>query len=292
MGMKARVLALAAVLVLLLSGLAGAASVLLDNGGANFGTGDVWRLSAGVENSGSAVAVDAYLGLVLPDGQTIVFFQLTPGGLATSIGTVDTATWKPLFANITLPHALNTGLVNLLDIPISNSVPAGIYTSAIVLTSAGTLNVIDWKAKSFLVGRFTQPVASYLGTYNGTWNNTTFGSNGPAHITVADTAPGSLTATLTLEGNVLGLPAPAPFTHAITLSPSGAITFDGSSPLGMVTGTANADGTANVTISQVGHGIDTVVLTGAIVPGNIDLVYTVYFTLGGTASGTFKALRP
>lgn len=291
--MTAKILALAAVFIVLLGGLSGAASVSLDNGGANFGTGDKWKLSAGVENSGAPVAVDAYLGLVVPDSQTIVFFQLGPGGLAASVGSLDTSTWKPLFAGVTLPQGLNTGLVHLLDVTIDGNIPAGIYTTAILITRAGTLNVIDWEAKSFLVGRFTQPVSSYLGTYQGSWVNTTFaGATGPVNITVADTAPGSLTATITLGGNVFGAAAPPAFTHTLTLSPSGTITFDGQSPLGMVTGSANADGTVNVTISQVGHGINTVVLTGTIVPGSIDLLYTVNFATGGTASGTFKAARP
>jgi len=69
-------------------------------------------------------------------------------------------------------------------------------------------------------------VSQFEGTYTGTWTNTTFGSTGPASISVAlDRATGTITLTLTLGGNVFGQPSPAPETLTATITPGQPVAF-------------------------------------------------------------------
>ena len=134
----------------------GAATLSLDNGGNNFGPGSVLNLSAGVANSGNAIPADVYLAIILPNG-TLLFFQPFGSSFVPSVGTPsDPATWKKLFADVLIPGTAvsNTGLIPLFHYPLSGIEPAGTYTSALALTTPGTLNIIDVKYAPFFVSPF------------------------------------------------------------------------------------------------------------------------------------------
>lgn len=265
-----------------------AATVSLDNGGKNFGPGSNLNLSAGVANSGNAIATDAYLLITLPDG-TLIFFQLSGSSAVPSVGTADPATWQKLFANFLLPGTINTGLIPLFRYPFSGVEPAGTYTSIVALTTPGTLNIIDLKSVPFFVSPF--PIAAALGTFTGTWNNQTFGTTGPVTFQVSDTSPGVLTMTVTLGGNVFGGVAPPPFTVTGTLNSQGIVTLSGGpASFGTVNGTIGTNGLFNFTIINIPGGfITSAVFNGTYSGGVISLGYTINFNSGSPATGTLVA---
>ncbi len=124
-------------------------------------------------------------------------------------------------------------------------------------------------------------------TFTGTWNNTTFGSTGPATFDIKVNATAqTMSVTITLGGNVFGAPAPAPETFTLPLSASGA-TFSGTSKtFGNVTATLK-DGTMTFKGDNVPGGrVKSIDGTGTYTTSAISLSYNVALTDGSSAKGT------
>jgi len=138
--------------------------------------------------------------------------------------------------------------------------------------------------------------ALFAGKYAGTWKNTTFGSTGSAAVEITvDQAARTMSAKMTLGGNVFGRPAPSPETLTLPISPSGGTST--STLFGPVTVTAVPDGTGyKVTFAAPNvpsTRIATFTATGTITnPASINLAYTVTFRDGtAPAQGTVALTR-
>lgn len=132
--------------------------------------------------------------------------------------------------------------------------------------------------------------AAFVGSWVGTWSNTTFGSVGAAAWTIAiDESTGIVTLTTDLDGTVFGATDPLPERYMAQLGPNG-VTFTAmSATFGDFTLTINSDGTMTGTgLNVPAAGIDEFTFTGTITPTQINLNYTVNFTGGGTAVGLLQ----
>ncbi len=132
--------------------------------------------------------------------------------------------------------------------------------------------------------------AAFVGSWVGTWSNTTFGSVGAAAWTITiDESTGMVTLTTDLDGTVFGATDPLPERYVAQLGPSG-VTFTAmSATFGDFTLTINPDGTMTGTgLNVPAAGIDEFTFTGTITPTQINLNYTVSFTGGGTAVGLLQ----
>ena len=291
--MKKSFLCLIAVFLILggLTAVAGAAvSAQVDNGGMNFGHGDMLTISNGVGNNGAQVAADFYLALILPD-TTPIFFEFSGSGLAASAATYDPSTWKKLLSNVSLPSGLNTGLMPILYYVLGGAEPFGTYQTVFVVTKAGTLDVLDYTIAPFFVG--SHSVSGILGSYSGMWSDQKF-SSGTVNFLIADSQPGFLTIKTTLGGSVFGNSvALDPFTVSADLrSPSAIILSGGSGSFGTVTGTIGPDGSFQATVSSIPGGlIRSVDSSGTIRNGLLNLGYTINFIIYGHANGTLNATR-
>lgn len=132
--------------------------------------------------------------------------------------------------------------------------------------------------------------ASFVGSWVGTWSNTTFGSVGPAAWTILiDESTNMVTLTTDLDGNVFGAVDPLPERYVAELGPGG-VTFTAmSATFGDFTLTINSDGTMTGTgVNVPTPGVDGFAFTGTITPTQINLNYTVSFTGGGGAAGLLQ----
>lgn len=135
----------------------------------------------------------------------------------------------------------------------------------------------------------TSVASAYAGTWDGTWNNTTFGSSGSAHlVSSVNTAAQTFAATLTLGGNVFGAGTPAPQN------------FSGSYASGSFTQTGTIFGDVTINFPSPGNftgfgvnvpnpDIARIDFNGTASPSAIHLNYTITFSAsrgGGTAVGT------
>lgn len=129
--------------------------------------------------------------------------------------------------------------------------------------------------------------ALFEGVYSGTWNNTTFGTSGPAKFeNHLDRSAGTMATTLTLGGNVFGSPAPPPETFTYKLGAAATTFKTRSATFGDVTVTFNPpsfkiDG-ANITSPNVSAFSAQGTITD---PRTISLDYTATLRAGGTANG-------
>ncbi len=89
--------------------------------------GDETTVSLSFANEGDAVTVDVYFELILPSGDIFYF----PNGSA-----------EPFASGVYLPLGASTGVRPLLTIEIPESAPSGTYRWAIVITHAGTADII------------------------------------------------------------------------------------------------------------------------------------------------------
>ena len=135
------------------------------------------------------------------------------------------------------------------------------------------------------------PALAQSGVYQGSWNNTTFGSTGPASAIVG-IVTNQISFTLDLDGNVFGGSNPTPLVMTGTLNPDHSATFNpvlAHPTYGDVTGALSPTGAITATgVNVPGPTIASVSLTGQFVPGSIDLNYIVTFEPsagGGTANG-------
>jgi len=266
-------------------------TVILDDGGENFGPGDRLKLSVGVANPDSSVTVDAYLVLIFPDGSRVFFERGEGGSLIPAAATADPTTWKKLLSRVTLTTGLDTGSVPILDYTFTGSEPTGTYQWMLAFMNAGTLDVLTYKSEPFLVG--TYALSKFVGKWVGSWTNQTFGSTGSAVFEVADSSPGVVTITIDLGGNVFGGVDPPAFTVTAKLNSDGSITLGGgSSDFGTLKATAKVDGTLNGTIDSIpSTGIKSADFSGRLSDGLLNLNYTVNFTDTTKAVGILKATR-
>lgn len=134
----------------------------------------------------------------------------------------------------------------------------------------------------------TAPAALFQdATFVGSWNNTTFGSTGPATFDIkVNAAAATMTVTITLGGNVFGAPAPAPETFTLPLSSAGA-TFTGKSKtFGDVTATLK-DGAMTFRGDNVPGGrVKSIDGTGTYTLTTMSLAYNVALADGTSAKGT------
>ncbi len=140
-------------------------------------------------------------------------------------------------------------------------------------------------------------MALFEGTYTGSWTNQTFGSTGPITVVVKlDRAAGTVSITLTLGGNVFGMPAPAPETVTFKPTPpplkySGRSAIFGDVTASLTLGTAGADFALhgeNVPSDRVGKFDARGTITD---PRQIALTYVVTFKDGSAANGVASITR-
>lgn len=141
----------------------------------------------------------------------------------------------------------------------------------------------------------TPPVVAALltGKYSGTWNNTTFGSNGTLSVaTTFDQPTSTLNMTITLGGNVFGGAAPAPETVPMKIDGTGS-TFTGhSATLGDLTVTYDAAGFSVKGSNVPNANIASFTATGTMdASSTISVQYTVMFKDGSSAKGTGKLTK-
>jgi hypothetical protein len=89
-----------------------------------FSPGQTLIASAGLNNPGLPAVVDFYLGLLLPDGDTVVL--LTPGGFALA-RLSDLTTLQPIVAGMSLAAPLTVAVPNAFAHTWTSTDPAGGY---------------------------------------------------------------------------------------------------------------------------------------------------------------------
>ncbi len=128
----------------------------------------------------------------------------------------------------------------------------------------------------------------FVGTWPGSWSNSTYGSQGTAGLAVvAGQDATTQQITVTLGGNVLGGAAPAPLTLPVTVV-NGGLTFDTTTAtFGHLVGSISADGTVSGSATNLPNAsITRVDFTGTATGTGLTVSYTVTFASGATASGT------
>lgn len=135
------------------------------------------------------------------------------------------------------------------------------------------------------------PAEVLPGSYEGLWQNTTFGSSGPASILIEFDDP-NFAVTIDLDGFVFGFADPDPFVVTGTIDPNGQAAgvlvdpFFGSIELDvdefdmLTVNLPDIVGTASINSAS---------LSGPVGDGVIDLDYTVVFADGSEALGTLDA---
>jgi hypothetical protein len=130
--------------------------------------------------------------------------------------------------------------------------------------------------------------AAAAGTYAGNWKNTTFGSTGTVTAVISvDRATLTVSATITLTGNVFGGSAPPPETFTGQISNLGSMGFSGHSPtFGDFTVTANGPAFVMKAQNVPNARIDHFEADGTFAGSSIGCTYKVFFKDGTTADGT------
>jgi hypothetical protein len=106
-----------------------------------FRSGDTLRVGLREQNPGAPVNADFYFGVLLPDGVTVLFVT----NLSAFIGVVtrldaDPRTFRPLLANVQLPHGLDTTLIDFFVYTFAGGEPAGTYAAFTFFTPPGAFN--------------------------------------------------------------------------------------------------------------------------------------------------------
>jgi len=132
-----------------------------------------------------------------------------------------------------------------------------------------------------------------LGTWNGSWTNTTFGTSGPLSITVTDNGNGTYNVTVDLGGMVGGMIDPPPQTVTATVDGNGGISFNGSvSMLGQLIFSVSSGGALSISAPAITTpGFSSFSASGSISATTGSLSYTVTFSGGGSANGTATATK-
>jgi hypothetical protein len=129
--------------------------------------------------------------------------------------------------------------------------------------------------------------AAFAGTYNGSWTNRTFNSTGSVTAVIAlDRATMTVSATVTVGGNVFGGPPPAPETFAGKLGDLGSLGFSGHSPtFGDFTVTSNGPAFVMKAQNVPGGRVDHFEADGLLTGTTINCTYKVFLKDGTTADG-------
>jgi hypothetical protein len=103
-----------------------------------YSAGDRLVVSVGVNNPGLPAMADLYCGLLLPDGETIVFFTDVAGGIV--FGRVSApGTFRPIAAAMTLTNPLSVTASDLFEYTWTGSEPRGRYMFFMAAFAAGSL---------------------------------------------------------------------------------------------------------------------------------------------------------
>jgi hypothetical protein len=142
-------------------------------------------------------------------------------------------------------------------------------------------------------GNGTGGGSGLLGTWNGSWTNTTFGTSGPLSVTVVDNGNGTYNVTVDLGGMVGGMIDPPPQTVTATVDGNGGISFNGNvSMLGQLIFSVSSGGTLSISAPAITTpGFSSFSASGSISATTGSLNYTVIFTGGGSANGTATATK-
>ena len=131
--------------------------------------------------------------------------------------------------------------------------------------------------------------SSYAGHYAGSWNNTTYSTQGSMTWDISvDSGSRQSSIKVTASGGVFGTSGVPTETITLTNLAQGAVSGQTTS-FGSLSGTVTPAGVLTVTMSSIpGGSIDHVTATGQFSGNNkITLQYTVYFVGGGSnATGT------
>jgi hypothetical protein len=99
---------------------------------------DTLRVGLTARNPGPPVTADFYLGILLPDGVTVLFItSLSPLTWVEARLDADPRTFRPLFTNQQLASGLNVTYPELCSLPITAGVPPGVYAVVTFLTPPG-----------------------------------------------------------------------------------------------------------------------------------------------------------
>ncbi len=104
-------------------------------------TGQTLTIAVSADNPGLPFAVDFYLGLLLPDGDTIAF--LTQGGAAVAFGTFSNlASYQPGATGISLATPFNRTTPPIVSYTLSGTEPVGTWTVFFSAFRAGTTELV------------------------------------------------------------------------------------------------------------------------------------------------------
>jgi hypothetical protein len=135
-----------------------------------------------------------------------------------------------------------------------------------------------------------------IGTWTGTWTNTTFMSSGDLLITVVDNGNDTYDVTVDLDGTVGGQPDPDAQTVTVAVASDGSVSFDGNVDVmgtpGQLIFTVSSTGDLSISMPSIPiMTFDSFTATGNISSGSGSLNYTVNFSPTGSASGTASATK-
>ncbi len=138
-------------------------------------------------------------------------------------------------------------------------------------------------------------VTPYVGTYTGTWVNTTFGSTGTGTVVIGNNAvTRTATVTASATGSVLGSGGGVAPTTRVGAYGANSVSFTGDvTPMGTITSSMGVAG--NIVASGVNipnAAISRWDASGTITATQILLNFTVTFVSGGPASGTITLTKP
>lgn len=134
--------------------------------------------------------------------------------------------------------------------------------------------------------------AAFLGTWSGTWTNTTFSSTGAVTIVVSE-AGGVVTVNVDMDGSVFGGGDPAAEDFTATFSgTTGTLDPKTSAVYGDVTATLNSNGSVTVNGVNIAGQVASFTLTGTWGASQIDVNVAITFDDASTAAanGTLTKL--
>ena len=121
-----------------------------------------------------------------------------------------------------------------------------------------------------------------LGTFEGQWDNTTFGSTGAAFMLVESLGGADLSITVDLDGFVFGMGDPDPFTITGTVGAGGFVADPFGDPLfGTMSGGVDLAGNVAIDLAGAGAGaFDLVTLRGTAAGDLVHIEYEIFEFVG------------